>query len=452
MKTQRISLILAVLCLCSFFVATAFAATDNVLSANIKEADGTTGQDTNTGSGVKAGHIQDGAVTTGKIADGSVTISKISDGAVTDAKITGPISASKISSVGLNADTVDGQHASDFASAVHTHSQAQVTGLDAALAGKSDVTHNHDTLYQQKYGKVAVVAQTGGDYTNPAVAMNDVTSWCGTPSASNPCLLKIMPGVYNVGSNPVQMKPYVDVEGSGINITKINGNVTSPNGTSGLINGASNSEIRLLTVQNTATVGTVIGIRNFGGAFQINNMSIIASGGVITIGIIVDNNTNAIIKNTAVTADGTGSVQSISIYYSSATLTDVQVTTANGFNSFGIDNLSSTTQMENVTVTATGGNFATGVQTRESSATTIMTNSSVTASNASQSYGISDWFGSNTKIDRSSIAGSTNAINIYGNSTTDVAYTKVEGGIVNNSATLRCIGLYDGGYNPYTCP
>ncbi len=42
-------------------------APDAVISSKIREADGTTGQDTNTGSGVKTGHIQDGAVTSVKL-------------------------------------------------------------------------------------------------------------------------------------------------------------------------------------------------------------------------------------------------------------------------------------------------------------------------------------------------------------------------------------------------
>src|SRR3990172_9833369 len=116
MKKNKLSLAVIALFVTFLSVSMTFAASDNILSANIKEADGTSGQNTNAGSGVKTGHIQDGAVTankitdsavtTNKVADGAVTTPKLGDGAVTDAKITGAISASKISSTGLNAHTV----------------------------------------------------------------------------------------------------------------------------------------------------------------------------------------------------------------------------------------------------------------------------------------------------------------------------------------------------------
>lgn len=108
METGRIILALAMLCLHSIISANAAFASvsdDQVTSQKIREADGTSGQDTNSGSGVKTGHIQDGAVTTEKvtdsavttvkISDGSVTAQKINDGAVTDAKISGVISGTK---------------------------------------------------------------------------------------------------------------------------------------------------------------------------------------------------------------------------------------------------------------------------------------------------------------------------------------------------------------------
>jgi hypothetical protein len=53
-------------------LATAHLANNSVISATIAEADGTTAQDTNTGTGIKTDHIQDGAVTGDKIAEDTI--------------------------------------------------------------------------------------------------------------------------------------------------------------------------------------------------------------------------------------------------------------------------------------------------------------------------------------------------------------------------------------------
>jgi hypothetical protein len=60
---------------------------ETITSAKIKPADGVTQQDVTTGSGVKAGHIQDSAVTTGKISDSAVTTEKLNNNAVSGLKI-----------------------------------------------------------------------------------------------------------------------------------------------------------------------------------------------------------------------------------------------------------------------------------------------------------------------------------------------------------------------------
>ncbi len=140
-------------------------------SAEIMPADGVTGQDIQSGDGVKTGHIQDFAVTDAKIADGAVTDAKISgvisgaklgshghygsdilDGTITESKIAGQISASKISSVGLDADTLDGFQASEFSAFAHTHEELQ-----------------------SNYKNVIVVAKGGGDYSDPVAALNSIT-------------------------------------------------------------------------------------------------------------------------------------------------------------------------------------------------------------------------------------------------------------------------------------
>jgi len=71
---------------------------DNAVSSvKLAEADGTSGQDPNTGAGVKTAHIQDGAITNSKLANNSVNAAKVvaaslgaaqlSDGAVTNTKL-----------------------------------------------------------------------------------------------------------------------------------------------------------------------------------------------------------------------------------------------------------------------------------------------------------------------------------------------------------------------------
>jgi len=91
------------------------------------------------------------------------------------------------------------------------NSTTMVSNLNAEMLGGQRLT-DLDTAYQKKYGRVAVVEPDGrGDYTNPATAMADSLSWCGIASAIAPCLLKIMPGFYDLEENIVQMKEYIDI-------------------------------------------------------------------------------------------------------------------------------------------------------------------------------------------------------------------------------------------------
>jgi pectin methylesterase-like acyl-CoA thioesterase len=74
-------LIVGAIVVCLFIMAgfssVVYAINDNsVLSQHIAEADGTSGQDANSGSGIKTTHIQDGAVTDAKIS-GVISRSKV---------------------------------------------------------------------------------------------------------------------------------------------------------------------------------------------------------------------------------------------------------------------------------------------------------------------------------------------------------------------------------------
>jgi hypothetical protein len=264
-----------------------------------------------------------------------------------------------------------------------------------------------------KIDNVATVAPKGGDYTNPAVAMDDLAIWCGVPSAANPCLLKIFPGSYDVESNSVVMQSYVDIEGSGENVTTIIGDVgTSGSVRQGVLVGASNSEIRSLTVINNASSGNdAVGISYEFKSPNILHVTAKASGGTDTnIGVYINSGASPLTL-THVTAEGAG-----------------------GTNSYGIEYVDCVPTLTNVTAKAIGG--------------------------SNQSYGVFDSndAGGHSTIEHSVLSGTTGSLLSVGFGSAYIASTRLEGivkvGGDPNNLPPACAGVYDAAFTFYasTCP
>ena len=375
--------------------------------------------------------------------------------------------------VTLNADTTYLQRR--VGSACSSGSSIRTINADGTVICETD-----DDL-KASYAKVAFVDKGGGYYPDPITAMNDLASWCGTPSATNPCLLKTMPGVYDIGTNSLQMQAYVDIEGSGENVTKIRGNVAGI--TSGLVKGVSNAELRDITVENSGAGVTKVAIFNLSASPKMMNVTAIASGGTNNYAVINDTSSSPVMTNFTATGSGgtnanygiyndttssptiknsvitgSGGTSTTGIYNfsnSSPTMTNVMVTASGGTTeNYGVANdSSSSSAMTDVTVIASGGIDTYGVFNYSSSPT--MTNVTVTASGGTFSYGVYNLFSSSTvKIDHSVIKGTTNTIYNDSGNTIRVGNTRLDGGAVNNSGTLTCAGVYDENYTFYasTCP
>jgi len=132
---------------------------------------------------------------------------------------------------------------------------------------------------------------TGRVYSTIQAAINNITN----ASATNPYVVKVMPGEYDLGNgstNPIVLKPYVTLEGSGAENTIIKatssdteGCHSDPPNQVGTIRMAHNSAVKNLTIQTTSTIGHVTGISVINVKGAVDGVTIIGNGVTGTDGI-----------------------------------------------------------------------------------------------------------------------------------------------------------------------
>ena len=263
--------------------------------------------------------------------------------------------------------------------------------------GLLDLVNRVTALETGSPARVVWVADDGtGDYALLSTALAAITD----ATSSKPYVIKIAPGIYTE-TTPVVLKDFVDVEGSGQDITTINC-ACSSSGTkasaAAVSAGAINADVRHLTVNNTGSV---------------------AVGGSSGVGVYTNGVTNGSFSMHNVTATATG-----------------------GDYNFGVFNDSSSPSMTNVTATADSNNWthSYGVYNFDSSSPT-MTNVTATGKNAvGNNMGVYNSLSSWPSIRNSSIAGTDFSIFNSGTSNAGVADTAL-GGVVAGSG-FTCVGVY----------
>jgi hypothetical protein len=198
---------------------------------------------------------------------------------------------------------------------------------------------------KEMFGNMALVSQSDSNnllislanvatFTSPVTAMARIGTWCGTPSKDNPCLIKILPGNYNLGSGSLNMMPYVDIEGSGEAVTFISSALSSPT-LAGVVNGADNSEIRFLTVINTfAGSGSGVAIANKSQSPKITHVTALVSGVMTSYALYNAGSSPTLNTFTAIVGGATG----YGVYNtaSSPVMKNVTLTATSSFESFGV--------------------------------------------------------------------------------------------------------------------
>lgn len=207
------------------------------------------------------------------------------------------------------------------------------------------------------YRRTVVVSPIGTDTENGAALLNALAGITDA-SAATPYLLHIEPGVYDLITTTLQMKSYVDMEGSGENVTTITAAGTAntpdnlwPNST---LSGADNAELRFLTVRNTGGNQNAVAIYNRSTSPKLTHVTVIAlNGSSQTLGVF-NNGGSSKMSDMTIAVTGTATVQGVFIFRgASSTLTNVAIT-ASGGSGEGININFSSPTIRNSAITASG--------------------------------------------------------------------------------------------------
>ncbi len=284
---------------------------------------------------------------------------------------------------------------------------------------------------------VVTVAKANGDFADPVSAIDSITD----ASASNPYIIVIAPGVYTLTTGLI-MQEYVDIAGSGENVTTLTGAVSTDvgDGTSAIVIGANNAALRDLNIENTGGSDYSIGVYNNAASPELANVNISASGGPRSYGI---RNKNSSPRMTNITVSTSGSMSSYGVNNTSSSpkMTNVTVSAIGVVSAFtiGVHNTSSSPDMTNVIASASGGTNNYGVYNNNSSPD--ITSLTTSASGGTNNYGLGN-FNSQPIVRGSYLDGSNYGVFNSGASVPNISSSTVVNGA--NDTSSVCTFVDDG--------
>ena len=338
--------------------------------------------------------------------------------------------------------------------------------------------------------RTVLVSPVPGNPVASGTALQNALAGISSPSDTNRWLLKIEPGIYDLQAGSLQMRPWVDIEGSGINVTTIRSSQTT-------IRGASNAELRMLTVeaignQSGSPAPEVIamfnenanprvyrvkfktqgpnsetwGMRNLSSAPKIEECEFSVSGGVflakgLTFVNFISTGERSSIVRSRIVVSGTGTVYGVWML-GGQTLTEMQETRmdVNGADVIGIYALQGGWQggeelaLRNVELKAIGTSSSVGILLEAgTSVGVVLSHSRILTYNASITKGIFQGGGIAVIIQHSMIQGFTKTVEAP-NTSISIQATGLFGGPATAGVWQGCMGVWDENGMFYTtgCP
>jgi Collagen triple helix repeat (20 copies) len=265
-------------------------------------------------------------------------------------------------------------------------------------------------------------------------------------SAGRPYLVKVEPGIYDLGNETLRMKPYVDIEGSGPGMTTIRSDVESG---FGVVFGSDNTELRDLAVRNTNTGVLATGFFAELSAPRLRNVNVQASGAAVNQAIRLSGTTAVLDRVTATALGGSQTVALNLLGGAGVTVKDSDFRAADGsvLNEAVFNSYSPESRIARSTMTASG---AMAIGFRSFNGAHVLTDVTVTATGAT-SWGIYNGHrtnGSSVQLHQSRVSGGTLALKAESGSFRSGA-SHINGPVeVFEAATVVCVASYGAAFQP----
>jgi hypothetical protein len=293
-----------------------------------------------------------------------------------------------------------------------------------------------------------LIVSPNSDPVQAGRTLREVVSGIADPSASNAYLVKIEPGIYDLETDSLFMRPYVDIEGSGEGVTTITSAIITGSGT---VVGANNSELRYLTVKNTGGANAqVVAIFTQTTSPRFSHVTAIASGGSENYGIHTSNGV-IVLSNVTSSASGGGQSFGVANYNSVMTVVNSTFSAADGanFNAGFVSTYGGSNKVNSSTIAASGGAIAIGMRAYNGSHT--LSDTTVSATGSGQSTGVYIGQKSSTptmNILQSRVSGQTNSVYSIGGPLKIGASQLTGPAGTFDIGTMICAASFDGAYNP----
>lgn len=259
------------------------------------------------------------------------------------------------------------------------------------------------------------VSPVAGNPTASGTNLLNALAGITTASATNPYVLKLDPGIYDVGSTIVQMKAYVDIEGSGQQSTIVRGSGNNDFGyLTAIVKGAASCELRSLQVLSVGSAG------------QAASIAVLLPG------------TNTSLRDLAVQSSGASVNWGVRVLSAAPTIQDVNVTVSGGTYAYGISNTGSSgspSVIKRAVINVSGASSNYGIYNDGSAAVKEVRDAEVNVS-GSTSYGFYSNYGATglaVEIDNSTFSaygngGSGFGVYLFGNAPSlTLSHTNVTG-------------------------